>query len=166
MKLVPYVEVDGSRTIPDSLLSGFFEEMERDELTDIVFYTNELDSSQFVKMMKNPANLPVFIWDDGLKGVAWINNLADNHAMGHFCFLKSGWGKFAEQAGEEVLKYWFAIDGSNGPLFDLIFGFIPEFNQRAVNFSQRIGFTKLGVIPKLANVRGERSGMVILYRTR
>lgn len=168
MNLVPYVEMGGARTIADVKLFEFFEAMERDHLVDIVFHTGTVKTSeQFINVMQRPCNIPVFVEDDGIKGLAWLNNVDKNNAIVHFCFLKCYWGDKAIHAGKAVLKYWFDFTGSDGLLFDTLIGFVPETNKRVVEFCKKLGSVELGTIPKIANLSsGRKVGMVVMYTSR
>ena len=71
--------------------------------------------------------------------------------------VRGGRGDIAHRAGKLVLDYWRAFVVGNRPLFDVILGIIPSANNRAVEFVQRIGFVKLGEIPKM--LRGQTAAL-------
>lgn len=134
-----------------------------------MFYEGKIQNvDQFIQMMKNPVNIPVFVFKGYVPiGFAWLNGASGYHAFGHFCFMQSAWGKASKEAAELILHYWLAFARDDGaPVFDVILGTIPSFNTRAIEFVQKIGFVKVGQIPLMVRVRGERDDAVIFYYSR
>jgi len=157
--LIPYVEVDGARTVPDSEIEGVYTRMQRDGLTSKVFAQNEIMSAtDLLAMLKSPSNLPVFLYvGTCAAGFAWLNSIGKNYAYAHFVFLAESWGKNAEnkrvtdEMGHALLRYWFSFEGDNGPIFDTLVGVVPSKNVLANRFVQRMGLTKVGEIPHIAD---------------
>ena len=167
IELLPYIEFNGTRTLSDDVLKEVFATIKREGTLATVFCDGKVSSPEdFIFTMKNPNNIVAFILLDGqIKGFAWLNGCSDNYAFAHFCFFKEVWGK-AEAMGKAVLDYWFKFPGVEGPLFDLILGLMPKFNQRAQKFVERLGFVRVGEIPKMA-VRGtDRVPSVVSYLLR
>ena len=168
--LIPYVEIDGARTVSDSVVKEAFRKTVQDKTHTTVFYDGKIKTEdEFLDLMKDPKNLPVFVLvDDKLSGYAWINSIADNHAFAHFNFFKETWGKCAEDIGKSLLDYWFSFPGSNGPMFDVLIGMIPKFNTKANRFIERLGFVRVGEIPMMLRnaYAGERTAAVLSYKTR
>ena len=124
------------------------------------------DGDSFVELLKNPNNHPVLFFRSRVcVGLAWLSSVASNYAFGHFCLLKDIWG-VADQVGRDCVDYWFSWPGFNGPLLDVIIGIIPGFNKRAHKYIERIGFTRLGVIPGMFKDETSREDAVIFYKTR
>ena len=165
--LVPYVEINGAWTASDNVVSEIYAELLNDGTADTVFYDGRIsDQFEFIEMMKNPTNLPVIVMTgNDISGIAWINSISDNRAFAHFAFFKKVWGK-TEELGQKILSYWLAIPKSNGYLLDVIMGLVPAFNERAHKYVERIGFKRLGEIPHLVNVHGNREPGVIFYYAR
>jgi hypothetical protein len=164
MILVPYVELNGSRTISDQELKHIFAQIKREGTLSTVFTDGKISTEEeFVDTVKEPTNHFVFILIDGkIRGFAWLNSCSDNHAFGHFCFLKEVWGA-TDEIGKEVLKYWFSFPGPDGPLFELILGLIPKFNQRAQKFIERLGFVRVGEIPSITRKGADRVPSILSY---
>lgn len=167
--IVPYVEIDGTWTAPDSLVAEIFEQIKSDGLDKDLFYAGGVTSpAEFIKLLKSPNNLPVFILSDGkIAAVAWINGVVMNNAMCHFCVLKKFWGNSVE-FGKEALAYWFSIPGDGKPLFDVLLGITPSTHRHAIKYIQKLGFIVLGEIPKIVKniYRDEMVGAVISYKLR
>lgn len=170
MILVPFVEIDGIRTLSDSHLKQAYAKTVSDGTHTAVFSDGKVRSpDDFVSLMKDSRNLPVFIFDDSrMLGYAWINSICDNHAFAHFNFFKETWGAESKEMGKMLLEYWFSFPGTNGSLLDVIIGMIPKFNSRAINFTRKIGFERVGEIPNmlLNAYAGKREPAVILYKVR
>jgi hypothetical protein len=151
--LIPYVEINGARVISDDVIHGFYDILDEEGSRDVVFGSPKYDKEGFVKMLKSPRNLPVFIYDSEDQtalGLAWINGLARNHGFAHFAHLKIATVKRKTiQMGQAVMKYWFALGGDD-PVIDVIVGNIPSSNKRAIRYVQRLGWTVLGEIPQIA----------------
>jgi len=149
--LVPYGEVNGARSVGDDLIIKLYHELDMDGVIDTVFNDEMTDSARFVRFMKDPGNLPVFILvGGGLMGVGWLNNIKSNYAMGHFAFVKRSWGERSLDMGRRILKYWFSFPGDYGPLFDVLIGNIPAQNRAAIRYIKKLGFVEVGEIPHIA----------------
>jgi len=167
MILVPYVELNGSRTISDDILISVFNQTKEDGIFDTVFYEGNINTEQdFISIMKSANNYPVFIFDEDKTplGYAWLNGLGNNHAFAHFCYLKRSWGKHTQEFGSKLLKYWFSFPGEEGLLFDVILGNVPDFNKHAHKYIEKLGFKKVGEIPKMCiNKSSNRKSSYYLY---
>ena len=169
LRLIPYVEINGARTLPDSFIEDVFTEMVVEGLVSSVFATTLVkDSGDFLKMMKSPSNVPVFaLSGDRCIGFSWLNNVGVTNAFGHFCYFPNQ--EFtAMEWGRKVMDYWWSLKGTKGYALDVLLGSIPAFNQRAVAFIQKLGFVKLGEIPNLFinPMTGEKWASVVLYSLR
>jgi len=157
--IIPYVELDGARVIPDSLVKWMWEAMEADGAGWVLFGGDPFDADKFLKMMKSPNNLPVFVFRQGGQkpiGVAWVNGINKNYCFAHFFFLKESWGKESLDAGRTITRYWLSIGEC---MFKVIIGNIPSVNRKAVHYVKKLGWTVLGEIPHMA--RGE--AMTVTY---
>jgi hypothetical protein len=145
----PYVEIEGKYTLPDETVKAVLYKMVQDGTFQIVFYEGVVKSEEdFLKLLKAPGNYPVFVYvDNKIQGLAWVNDLKDNHATGHFCVFRESFGKNARDMGIEVLKYWFSFKNGDKPLFDVILGVTPSEYKFAVHFIEQIGFKILGEVP-------------------
>lgn len=130
--------------------------------------TNIKTSDDFRGMMRHPANIPVFVLS-GAKciGFAWLNGVGCAHAYGHFCTFPNEIISSVEM-GKMVMGYWWSLGGPDSHALEVILGTIPAFNQRAVNFIQKVGFVKAAEIPSLFvnPATKERWPAVIVYCTR
>jgi hypothetical protein len=141
--------------------------MEKHGLDKTVFYSGGMDGDKFLKFMKVPQNVVHTLWEeDRVQMIAWINGFGANHAFGHFCCFPETWGKNSVVLGRKSVDYWFGFQrDDNTPLLDVIVGFTPANNVKAVKYIQKVGLTIMGTIP---NIRcgDEKDGMVFSYITR
>lgn len=166
VRLIPYVEINGARTLPDTFLEDVFDEMVVQGLVSSVFAgTNIRTSEDFRGMMRHPSNIPVFVVDGAqCIGFAWLNGVGETYAYGHFCTFPTNVISAVEM-GDMVMHYWWSLEGQHGPLLEVIMGTIPAFNQKAIAFIQKIGFVKACEIPSLFINRStkERWPAAVLY---
>lgn len=169
--LIPYAQVNGSWTISDALVLQIAQKFQDEGTFHRVFYEGFIRTpTDFLEMIKKPANLPVFVFRGYVPvGVAWLNGLCGNHAFAHFCFARASWGVDSERVGELILQYWMNLSRADArPIFDVIIGVIPATNPKAARFVERIGFVRLGEIPMMLKdaYSGDRAAAVILYYSR
>jgi hypothetical protein len=169
--VIPYAEVNGTRTIPDNLVAGVFEKFKTDGMLHVVFCDGGIKTAdEFIAMVKNNANAVSFLfYNEVISGIAWLNNISVNHGMAHFCLFKEVWGGPSIEIGHEVFRYWFSMPKPDGtPLFDVITGMLPATHKHAIRFIQKLGCTIVGEIPKMMkNVyTGEMAPAVISYKER
>jgi len=166
--LVPYVKYGGEWSVSDDNIMRLWDKLVEDKTHTTVFYDGGVTSREyFLKLMQSNDNNPlVVLIDQKIAGFAWFNSVSDNFAFGHFAFFRSAWG-VTDEVGQRIIKYWFSLTKSTGePIFKTILGAVPEFNERAIKFVQRIGFVKLGTIPEFSYFPyfGEDKGVTLFYR--
>lgn len=160
IELIPYTELDGAWSVPDSLVRVAWAQLERDGLVPTVFPGADIaDADDFLEFFKLPGILPVFFAaEDKLLGFAWLSNIAHNSAWANFACFKASWGKHTIASGEKVIGYWFGL----GPI-EVLVGTTPASNRKALAFIRKLGFTSIGTIPRIAH---GGDGMVISYLER
>lgn len=164
--LVPYVSINGQRTLKDDFIKSAFDKTRLQSLDTIVFSRGAVQNrDEFFDFLNEEGNLPVFIFlGDDCVGYAWLNGIVDNYAFGHFCFFREIWGIYTDQVGVELLNYWASFKDSDGRLLDVIIGIISKRNKNAVKFIERIGFTILGEIPKIMHIDDSKESAILGYR--
>lgn len=152
--ILPYAAIGGVRNLPDNVILAVYKKMKEQGLVDTVFHDGSVScADQFLKMMQNDKNLPLIAHDNsGILGIAWLNDIAGNRALGHFCFFKEAWGKKSKNVGNKILEYWFSLQFKGKPIFDVIIGNTPSSNKHALSFIKKIGFTIVGEIPHVGFV--------------
>ena len=163
----PLVELDdGEKSIPDWWLSYVWEQMHEEGRDVQVFYTGGVKTTDdWLGFINNPHNFPVFVMDAKTKKpvmAAWLNNVGQGVAEGHFCAL----GKYRPGSGEMVINYWRSFTGDDGNSFlRVIYGVTPEPYTTVFKLLHILGFEQLGTIPGLCFLAYEkkRVGGVISY---
>ncbi|MCP3940050.1 MAG: GNAT family N-acetyltransferase [Desulfobacteraceae bacterium] len=150
IKLMPYTEIDGIRTISDSKIKKLFDRTICDGVAKTVFYEDTIQTNdQFLSAMKNEAVLFYLMIVDGeIVGYTWLNRFENHTARQHFCVFKDFWGKSID-LGKQVLSDLLHMkDKAGNFIFDLLTGFVPAWNERAIKFSLKCGGKTYGKIPK------------------
>lgn len=167
---MPFAVVDGVWTLDDSVLEAVAKQAQADGRFQTVFYEGHITTPyDFVEIMKQPTNLPVFVFRGTEPiGVAWLNGMAGNRAFAHFCMLSTAKGREPYMACRMILDYWMSFANAGEPVLDILIGVIPHTNDKAVSFVEALGFARLGQIPHmlLDLYTGDRAAAVILYYSR
>ena len=160
IEILPYSEVNGCRTLPDTALIYIWDRLEKDGTIKTVFSECDITvAQQFVELCKDNRNLPAFVIVDGkLGGIGWVNGVQKDRAFSHYAFFKEHWGKKTIEMAKALMAYWFRPEFP----FYMLIGQTPTWNRRAVKFLERIGWTIAGELP--ATPMGQ--GIVISYCTR
>lgn len=168
MKLVPYVQIDDEWILSEEFLDSVFDKMVSQGLLKTTFWEGSItDQSHFVRLARSPNNHMVFFFEDtNCVGFAWLSGVTSNYAFNHFCLFKEVWGRSIE-IGKDCVDYWMSWPGTNGPLLDVIVGIMPGFNTRAHKYVERLGWTRLGVIPGMfRDLERNRDDAVVYYLSR
>jgi hypothetical protein len=169
ISILPYAQINGAWTLSDDRILEIVRKCQEDGTFKRVFCEGGItDGKQFVEEMKRPQNVAVFVFRGTEPiGFAWLNGIAGKHAFAHFCFMVSAWGPDTEPAGRMLLDYWMSLQAYGEPVLDVIIGATPK-NGFAASFAERIGFTRVGEIPRMIYNRysGQKVPAVILYYMR
>ncbi|RLB94836.1 MAG: hypothetical protein DRH26_00105 [Deltaproteobacteria bacterium] len=168
--LLPYTEVDGIRTAADSDIKRLFARTVEDGSDKIVFYEGTIKTvCDFLAMAKS-GNVLFYIVLIGVDtvGYVWVNRLENKTAHFHFCSFKEYWGK-NEEMGRHILTTILGWKNKEGRyMLDLLIGYIPAWNKRAIAFSLKCGGKSAGTIPNaIWNGETQKSeDAVFIYYTR
>lgn len=161
----PYVYANHQFSLPDHLIQALYYKIADAKLNDVVWFDGTMNCpNKFMEHMKRSDNLVsiVFESDNGEQGkavgIGWINAQGYNFAFAHFVFLPEIWGAKSLAAGHALLDYWFKFS-----VIDFLLGLIPKFNAHACNYVERLGWTKVGEIPKWAIRKDEKHPGVLYY---
>ena len=171
LRLLPYVELDGARTLSDEIVKSFFRQMVEEGTHTEIFPQGHIRTEEdFLAMLKAPQNVAVFVLSSkALAGVAWLNGFQEHHAFAHFATLKWARGPVARSSAQKIFDYWFSMQTPSGDnIFDLLIGMVPASNISTQRFLEHFAFTKLGAIPNMMQnaYTGERESIVFFYLTR
>lgn len=170
VKIIPYTFIDGIRTFKDSEIKYLFNKTVADKLDKIIFYEGTVKTDiHFLNMVKSTSVLFYVLYkDDKNIGYTWLNRFENHTARQHFCIFKEYWGNSIE-LGQMILKHILNMKDKNGNyIFDLLTGFVPSWNKRAIQFSLKCGGKTHGEIPNaIYNVKTKQSEpAVFIYYTR
>ena len=161
--LVPYVEINGQRTLSDEAIRALWEQMIYEGTAHVVFNETVKSSDDFLRLFKSPNVFPVVAGHGALAmGMAWLTDVGQNYASGHFCMFNASWGALSYEVGNEIIKYWFSLQKEGKPMLDVVIGKVPETNRKALKYIERLGFNIIGTIPFISSGKG----LVISYKTR
>jgi len=167
--IIPYVEIDGIRTIKDSEIKELFARTKQDGLVETVFYDGYIRTADdFLLLMKNKF---IFFWvlKDGEQtvGYVWLDRAEGKAIRQHYCTFKEYWGK-AVELGKFVLDKIMALQNDDGFIFSVLIGIVPEWNKKAIDFSVKCGGVNAGVIPNMIwnGYKEQTENAVLIYYTR
>jgi len=166
MNIIPYVKSGGGYSMPDDVMRKIWRIMVHYGLDKTVFYTGNMNEDKFLGFVKKESNVVHTIWEEnGISMIAWLNGFGSNYAFGHFCCFPKTWGKNSVVLGRKCLEYWFSFKRGDESILDVILGFTPANNKKAVGFLKKVGLTVMGTIPHIKCGLGD-TGMVFSYVTR
>ena len=168
-QLFPYTEIDGIKTASDSVVRNLFKRTMADGLDKIVFYEGGIQTEdEFLSMAKGNV-LFYFLMDDNKAiGYMWLNRFENHTARQHYCVFKEYWGHTID-IGKFTLRTLLNMkDKDDNFVFDLLTGFVPAWNKKAISFSLKCGGKSLGTVPNaIWNCDKQQSeDAVFIYYTR
>lgn len=159
----------------DRALPYFWRKLMEDDLLQL-YYPSDTDRSfcTFVKMVSSQITRVLFVVIKDAKGevkdfmglATWEPIQFGPSLLGHagFIFLREYWQReITLAAGRRILSAWF--DEFPQPL-DIAVGIIAEDNVLANRFVQRLGWTRVGVLPGCQQYAGKPSDAVLWQVTR
>lgn len=167
VSILPYTKMDGIRTVTDSEMKALFVRTVKEDLSDIVFYEGTIKTpEEFLAMSKTPGTLfHLLKGGSATVGYMWLNRFENRTARLHFCMFREYWSG-AVFLGRYVLNALLCMKTKDGEhLFDLLTGFIPTWNKRAIDFVLACGGETHGAIPNSIynDKTGKSESAVFLY---
>jgi len=171
IKIIPYVEVNGMRTLTDDDIMDLYDRVVSENLYPIVFYEGTVASKEsFLKIMKgNANNLYVLKLGNETTGFVWLNRFEGRTAHFHFCTFKNTWGTGKNtDIAKQTLSTLINMQGTYGYCFDLFIGWLPVWNHHAIDFVKNCGAKSAGIIPNaIYNMESaESESAEFIYLTR
>jgi len=168
--LLPYCKVDGIRTVSDSQIIELFKKTTDEGLDKIVFYEGTIKTDEsFLQLAKSQGTFFYLLYKHkDLVGYTWLNRLENKTARQHYCVFKKYWGD-SEALGKFTINTFLNQKDKDGVyLLDLLTGYIPAWNERAIKFSLKCGGKTYGEIPNaIYNATAKQSEpAVFIYYTR
>lgn len=167
--IIPYVEIDGKWTIPDTAMKGLYRLMLKEKTANVTFYSGTVQNEdQFVLSCKssNQHTVIILLPDGKPAGIVWVNGYAHGSAQVHFCMFRSIWGSRSVEAGKKAVDYLFGLTKPDGePLIRMLLGLTPVEYELAINFIKEVGVTVIGTVPHFVwnHYKQRTMGAVISY---
>jgi hypothetical protein len=143
---IPYAEYDGINSFKDSEIIGIYRQFEEDGTIDLIFHDDQINNEdEWLEAMKSPRNFLTVAFVDGMPmGAGWFNRMERTTCQAHFGFYKKFWGTpHTDRAIRVICKQMLTNS------FHTILGIMPVYNQIAIKFTEKAGFTIVGDIPNL-----------------
>lgn len=145
IEIRPYVHFDGMPTFRNTEILSFYEQMEKDGTAETVFWDETINSKhEFLQHVKSHgALLLVALMDSVPVGICWLNGFECGMARLHFCIFSIGW-KNSLEIGKALVQKAININKD----INMLIGFVPESNKKAIGFCLKCGAKHLGSFPR------------------
>jgi hypothetical protein len=145
IEIIPYTEINGTRTLSDDEMRNIFNLMESDgNLNKVFFHGFPSNAYQFMLCAKNPFNKIIIAKEEEKPIIlSWITDVIGKKGTIHFCSFNGIYaGKKIEAARiglKRLLRYYLVL-----------VSLIPEIYTDAIRFAEMVGFKKVGIIPNFS----------------
>ena len=134
--------------IPNEGIKEVYELLKKEGTLRWLFFAGECKSyKDFLGLVRDASNLVYIVIDiesKELVSIFWLNSRTVINCSVHVAFFKKYFGK-ATEISKEVLSWLFdELD-----FLESLLCFIPVTNKLANRFAERVGWIKVGTIPKL-----------------
>jgi hypothetical protein len=149
--LIPYIEINGTWTIPDDAMKALYRLMEKEKTAKKVFYSGTVKNEhEFLGACKaKNSHTVVILQENGHPGgIVWLNNFQATSAQIHFCMFREIWGTMSVEAGKMAVDYFLGLNKPDGsPMINVLMGATPEHYDTVISYIQKVGVTIVGRIP-------------------
>ena len=159
--------------ITQPMLRMVWERILEESLVPVLFYDGSIQTwPQFLECMTRQGGCPfVIIRKANPVMFAWVNDTEGQSMRMHFTMFRDSWGekRHAAAIARHLLEFVLTRKDEQGFLIDTIVGVTPTSNRLACRFVQRVGLTKLGVIPHAISLYyedGRTDDAMVTYATR
>jgi hypothetical protein len=168
--ILPYVKIGNKWSISYEKMIEVWKELEELKLHEIVFYGGKVtDSTDFIDFFQTPGIMMHFCMiNDDIGGFGWLDRIKSNSAYFSGCGFPIAWGKHTVPLWEKSFEHWFSLKHNGKYIFDTFIGETPIDNSFALDYLEKVGARKVGIIPNIAvNVyKNTKTDMVISYKER
>lgn len=169
IKIVPYCEVDGIRTMSDSFVRSLWKRMEAEGKSR--FFSGSIyfqSADDFLQEMKHSSTMFYLVKSSGGNaGCFWLNYFQEKFCQAHYFFFREYWGR-TRKIGLEVFGQVLSWKDDDGYALDMLTGILDKDNSLAVKLAGKCGWQKAGELPMAKydlNTKNSRPG-IIVYLTR
>ena len=150
--ILPYIEIDGIRTLTNSQVMGIYDQMECDGSLRWVFFQGGIKSREdFLTLMKSDDHRFYAIVNESntIVAIFWMNSFEMKLARLHFNVFNHAWAH-TDKIMKVGMEYLYNLkDANNNTMFTRFLGILPTCNISAVKFLVRNGGTIVGTVPDL-----------------
>jgi hypothetical protein len=155
LNFITYGKRDGIPNFTNSEILKLYDMMESDGVVDTVFRDGTIRSREdFLQSVVSGYNLLYLVTagdNPEPAFVCWLNNLNGKMAMMHWSCFSRFWGDCSDDVGKFAIDKLIHMKDMEGRyILDVLIGLIPISNERAIDFSQRVGGTLAAVVPHAA----------------
>ena len=131
--------------LPDDVVCGLYDRMEREHLIDSFFHAAQCKSAhEFLAYVRSEGVWMFRVERDGeVVAFAMLDNFSAESAYFHHCHFRAGW-RYTLETALHTLDWLQA----SCPSIKTLIGITPTRNRLAVRYAQRCGFKILGEIPR------------------
>ncbi len=151
--LMPYTIRDGVPTFRDSELANIYLRVIGEGWGEAMFDDGYINSpKEFVDYFTSNE---VMFWgvhhEEELIGFCYVNRIEKTYAHLHFGFFKKWWGRYPEimAAGRKALEMLLVKEYNGKPLFELLIGMYPSWNEHLLSYVRRQGAHTVTKVPHL-----------------
>jgi len=151
IRLLPYCTIDGIRTFKDSEILAIHDRIVS-EGKEYIFKEGSISNRrEFLKDMDHIGTaLYVGYYQGAMAFILWLNRFEGRMARLHWCVFDGVSLKKIVLAGREAVRQLVNMKDSAGNyVFDLLIGYTPASNDRAVKFVKFCGGIVAAIVPNL-----------------
>jgi hypothetical protein len=153
-QILPYVEFDGVRTIRDTTLYMYYEELKKQGAIEKAFYGNMKSKYEFVSFFKSPMVKVYVVYYAGKPAIiSWLTNPVYKIIQCHIISFRVG-RKIKTEAARRLLTLWLKS-------MDTITALVPEKYGLVSKLVRAVGMGEMGMIPNAFEINGERQDAII-----
>lgn len=163
MKAHKYGEIDGVRNFTDSFIMSIWDRIETEKKAEYVNRTSEnWGREDFLRSVKSDKlHLWIIFYDKKLFAIVWVQNIKGKRAEMHFCTF-NGFPRNIVEYGREVQDFLM-----NFYEFEVVYGFTPADNKLALKYLDKLGWVRLGVLPRGSySCKAGNMDSILMYRSR
>jgi hypothetical protein len=157
ISVTPYTRVDGVPTFTNSEVMNLYDRAVLDGVDSMLFLDGTIQSRTdwLASVTSGHSLLCVISLDGEFAGIGWLDRMEGHSAYVGFWVFDRFRGSESVFIAQDFQKYVFNLTKSvDSYRFDILLFRIPEWNQRAKFFAEKIGCVCVGPIPNFcANYR-------------
>lgn len=149
IRIIPYIEVDGSWTFPDSFIAGMFDRLRNEGLLRWVFPVRGVtDRDGFVSYLKGTRAAVLAFAGNEVQAAIWLDRFEGRSAcVNYFTFKTAVLNRRTKTIGLMALKHFLGLRLDDGSyVFDCLRGVAPVNNPLGRRFLRTLGMKEVGIV--------------------